>query len=332
MSTFVGIDIAAKHVDVVIRTADSNGRVETFGQTPQAHRQLVGKLLKLRPACVVMEATGIYFLDLARALFAAGLPVSVINPKRFKHFAELMLKNTKTDGVDAALLAEYAQRMRPSPWTAPEDTLFDLRDMARQINRLTDMNTQAKNRLHALTATRQRHARLIEDEQEGIAFTERRIARLRDLALEIIQANARLKRQLENLTQAVGIGQNAAICMMGELNVLPNTLKAPQVCHYAGLSVRLNQSGSSLNRPGRLSKAGNTYLRSAFFMPAMSAGTHDPRARAFKDALLRRGKKKMQAICAIMRKYLMGVWACIKLDVPFDSAKLFSQKLKNACG
>ena len=331
METFVGIDIASKNFDVVIRKNGINQKVETFQQTAADIEKLIGKLKPISPTAVVMEATGIYYVDLARSLYSAGLPVSVINPKSFRHFAELMLKRTKTDAVDAGLLAEYGQRMEPQTWEAPSQHLVDLRDVARQINRLTHMKVQSKNRLHALRATKTTSAMVIESEQDVMDFLELRIERMRQHALELIAADERLNRQLENITRAKGIAENSAICMMGELNVMPLTLKAPQVVHHAGLSVRQTQSGSSVNSPGRLSKAGNTYLRSALFMPSLAAGIHDPNAKAFKEALVARGKKKIQAQCALMRKYLMGVWACIKNDTPFDSAKLFSPEHKKAC-
>src|SRR5690606_14295334 len=131
-------------------------------------------------------------------------------------------------------------------------------------------------------------------------------------------------QHLANLQQAKGVGQASAIALLAELSVLPNELKAAQVSRYAGLDVRLCQSGTSVNKPGRLSKAGDAYLRSALYMPALSAVRHDPNAKAFYEALQARGKKKMQALCAVMRKYLTGIWACLKLGVPFDSSKLFS--------
>jgi len=331
MNSFVGIDIAAKSFDVVVRQDNKNSKVVTYSQHKNDFKKLIDKLVKLSPEHIVMEATGIYYLDLAKALFKAGLPVSVINPRSFKNFADTLLKRTKTDSVDASLLAEYGQRMTPALWTAPDESLMELRDISRQINRLVHMNTKAKNILHALCATEGTNKHVIEDEKEGILFNEKRIERMRNLAMELIKANEKLKRQFDNITSAIGIGDNSAICMMGELNILPKDLKAPQVCHYAGLSVRLTQSGTSVKSPGRLSKAGNTYLRNAFFMPAMSASTHDPNVRAFKEALVLHGKKNIQAICAIMRKYLMGVWACIKNDTPFDSSKLFSEEHKSAC-
>lgn len=116
-----------------------------------------------------------------------------------------------------------------------------------------------------------------------------------------------------------------------ELELLPEHLKSSQISRFAGLDVRLTQSGTSINKPGRLSKAGNSYLRTALFMPALSAATHDANVRAFYQSLIQRGKKKMQALCAVMRKMLTGIWACLKLNLPFDSSKLFSEEHKKAC-
>lgn len=95
---------------------------------------------------------------------------------------------------------------------------------------------------------------------------------------------------------------------------------------FAGLDVRLAQSGSSVNRPARLSKTGNAYLRSALYMPVMSAVRYDPRAKAFYEALIARGKRKVQAQCAVMRTYLTGLWACIQTETAFDSTLLFSDE------
>ena len=116
MSVWVGIDVAARTVEMVWRKEEKNSKPRSFEQTPSGHQQLIEHLRRLQPSCVVLEATGIYHFDLAVALEEADLPVSVINPKSARRFAELRLKYTKTDGVDSALLAEYAQRMTPARW------------------------------------------------------------------------------------------------------------------------------------------------------------------------------------------------------------------------
>ena len=322
---YVGIDISAKTVDLAYRANGKDSKVERFEQTIIGHAKIIKRLKTLHPTVVVMEATGIYYLDLAVALHEAGLPVCVINPKSYHHFAALKLKQTKTDSEDAALLAEYGERMTPALWTPPEPTRFALRDVGRQINRLTGSRTQAKNRLHALQSKRMTMTFLIDDEREGIALLDKRIERLQKAALELIGQDPQLNRQIQCMCAAKGVAIASAIALLGELSVLPVTLKAPQVSRYAGMDIRLCQSGTSINKLPRLSKAGNTYLRAALYMPAMSAVQHDPRAKAFYEALVARGKKKIQALCAVMRKYLTGLWACIKSGTPFDSSRLFSE-------
>lgn len=324
MTLTVGIDIAARSFDLVCRHEGHNRPAQTFAQTPADQAKAVQQLQALQPTHIVLEATGIYYLDLAIALAEAGLPVSVINPKSFRHFARLKLNDNKTDAVDAALLAEFGERMTPPRWTPPDTTRLALRDIGRQINRLTGARTQAKNRLHALKAKQMTPQLLIDDEQQAIAALDQRIARLQQAAVELIDNSAQLTQQFRAITAAKGIGATSAIALLAELAVLPDHLKANQVSRHAGLDVRLNQSGTSVHRPGRLAKTGNTYLRAALFMPAMAAVRHDPRAKAFYESLIQRGKKKIQALCAVMRKYLTGLWACLRDLSPFDSTQLFS--------
>ncbi|OOG20527.1 IS110 family transposase [Thioalkalivibrio denitrificans] len=329
MMTVIGIDISAQSFDLVSRRHGRNAKVQRFEQSPQGHARAIRYLKGLKPECIVMEATGVYYLDLALALHEADLPVCVINPRSFRHFAEIHLTGSKTDAIDAALLAEYAERMTPRRWTPPPQHCLALRDIGRQINRLIHARTQAKNRLHALSAKTSTPGLLIEDEQDGIAQLDRRIERLKQAALELIAQSEALSRHFEHMSTARGMGQASSVAVLAELCTLPSDLKAAQVSRHAGLDVRLTQSGSSVNSPGRLSKAGNAYLRAALYMPAMAAIRHEPRAKAFYEALVARGKKKIQALCAVMRKYLTGLWACIKTQTPFDAAALFSDQHLN---
>jgi transposase len=329
MMTVIGIDISAQSFDLVSRREGCNAKVLRFEQTAQGHGCALRHLKALKPERIVMEATGVYYLDLAVALHAAGLPVCVINPRSFRHFAQIRLSGSKTDALDAALLAEYAERMAPRRWTPPPPQCLGLRDIGRQINRLVHARTQAKNRLHALTAKTATPDLLIEDEQEGIAQLDRRIERLKQAALELIAQSEILSTHFQHIRQAKGLGEASGVAILAELCTLPTDLKAAQVSRHAGLDVRLTQSGTSVNRPGRLSKAGNAYLRAALYMPAMAAIRHEPRARAFYEALVARGKKRIQALCAVMRKYLTGLWACIQAQAPFDASALFSDQHLN---
>jgi transposase len=325
MNIYVGLDVGAREVEMAWRESGRTLGTASIAQTPSGHVEAVQRLHALKPALGVMEATGVYYLDLALALDRAGVPVAVINPKSFHHFAQLKLAHSKTDAIDAALLAEYAERMTPPRWTAPSAAQLALRDLGRQINRLTRTRTQAKNRLHALRAKSCTLPLLIEDELEALATLRQRIQRLKQAALEQIAASPMLTAQFAHLVSARGVAETSAIALLAEMSVLPAHMKAAQVSRHAGLDVRLCQSGSSVHQPARLSKAGNAYLRAALYMPALSAVRCDPYARAFYTALQRRGKKKMQALGAVMRKYLTGLWVCVQQDQDFDSAKLFSK-------
>lgn len=324
MCASVGVDVSARTFDVVVFEQGKFSKPVRHRHHPDDYGRFIAQLRTLRPAHIVMEATGVYYLDLAVALSEAGMPVSVINPKSSKHFAQLKLQNSKTDGIDAALLAEYGARMQPRHWSPPEPSRQALRSLGRQINRLIGARTQAKNRLHAMRATRATPQVLIDDESEAIAMLERRIERLREAAQALLNELPELKRMHAHCCAAKGIGEATALALLAELCVLPQDMKSAQVSRHAGLDVRLHQSGSSVARKARISKAGNAYLRSALYMPVMSAVRFDPNARAFYEALIARGKTKLQAQVAVMRKYLTGVWACIRTDSPFNSDLLFS--------
>jgi transposase len=91
MNTHVGIDIASRTSAMGWRQSGKTSGQWAIQHSPKGRKATVEKLLRLKPLSVVMEATGIYYLDLAMELHAAGLPVSVINPKNFHNFAKLTL-------------------------------------------------------------------------------------------------------------------------------------------------------------------------------------------------------------------------------------------------
>lgn len=323
MGTFSGIDISARSFDLVIKNENVIGKAQTFKQQPDDFERAAKILNKKNVILVVMEATGIYHLDLAVYLTNAGIAVAVINPLSSKRFAQLKLSQIKTDAADAALLAEYAEVMKPAPWIPPKPEYMALKDIGRQINRLTKDKVKAKNRLHALQS-KTSPAILIEDLEESITLYERRIDRLSTAALKLIQEDKELALIFECMMEAKGIGQSSALAILAEFVVLPKGMKAKQVTRYSGLDIRVCQSGSSVRGGSRISKAGNAYLRTALYMPALSASRHDDNARKFRERLISKGKTKMQANVAIMRKYLTGLWVVYCQCHAFNSDKLFN--------
>jgi len=291
--------------------------------------EAIGRLLARQQArcgqfCVVMEATGIYYLDLAVQLAQAGVEVMVVNPKAAHHVAKAMSQRSKTDALDARMLLTYLQRMDFVPWQPPPREVLELRRLGRHLSRLTGQKVRLKNQLHALHGTDTTPRVVIQDMQDALAMLERRIERLSADATARVRADAALAERFDALDSIIGVGPVSALALLAELRVLPGEMNSRACICHADLDVRIHRSGSSVELAPRLSKHGNKYLRHARYMPAMTAIVHDPHAKAFRDRLLARGKQKMQALAAVMRKLLAAAWALLRNPQSYDGAKLFA--------
>ncbi len=317
--------------DVGARThafATQVGGRQEAGELENAPEAIARFVARQRARCgtlrVVMEATGIYYLDLAVQLVAAGAEVMVLNPKAAHHFARAMSQRSKTDALDARMLLAYLQRMDFVPWHPPAPAVLELRQLGRHLARLVEQRVRLKNQLHALRSTVSSPQIVIEDVEGELTTLERRVERLTAEALARVQGDAALAARFQALDSIIGIGPTSALALLAELLVLPQDINSRACVCHAGLDVRIHRSGSSVELAPRLSKHGNKYLRRALYMPALVAVVHDPHARAFRDRLIARGKKKMQAIAAIMRKLLTAAWALVRNPAPYDGAKLFA--------
>lgn len=320
-----GIDVSHNTLVVAIQKHDHTGKPRQFENTVSGHRGVIKALRNAGVKRVCLEATGLYHLDLAVALHEAGLAVMVVNPRAARRFAEAMATRSKTDAVDAGVLAEFCHRMPFTPWQRPDDQALAVRACARRLAALNKSRTQARNQHHAALQTASTPQFLIADLEQGIAELEARIGRLRQQALTLIASDPSLQQTFELLVSVKGIAEASAIQLMGELLVLAPDMSARQWVAMAGLDPRVHESGSSVQKKPRLSKAGNRYLRMALYMPALGASRYDPHVRAYYRHLIEdRGLKKIQAVCAVMRKLLHAIHAMLKAQQPFDSSRFYT--------
>jgi transposase len=317
----VGIDVAAR----TLKAIGEQVRLSSEYKNSVAGRKaLVAALARSkRPVRVVLEATGIYFLDVACDLVAAGIEVMVLNPKASHHFAEAMMQRRKDDPVDAAMLGEYGRRMDFVPWTPPAPKLLALRAIAREIGALGKAITAAKNRRHAVKATLLGAAVVRRALERQVAMNEKLVKALLAEAVKQIKTDAELKRLFELTDSIPGFAAKSVVGVMAELVVLP-PMKARQWVAQAGLDVREETSGSSVRRKPRISKRGNKRLRVALHHPAMTAARCCPEAKAFCDRLIARGKTPLQATVALMRKLLHAIHAMWRNNEEFNAEKLFA--------
>jgi transposase len=319
-----GIEVSAE----VLVVAFDNGQLRSseFPNTVAGHQQMLRWLLRhATEVRVCMESTGLYGLDAALALHQqSGIEIMVANPRSVRHFAHAMMKRSKTDPIDARLLAEYARRMPFQPWQPPSLKGRQLCAVSRAIHQLTEMNAMQKNRLHAASVTETTPKIVIRELERSLAHQQRSIARLTREALQLIASDPKLQKRFDLLLSFPGIAETSALQLLGELVLLAPDFKVRQWVAYAGLDPRQYSSGKSVEKKVRISKVGNRHLRRALFMPALVAVRRNPQFRAYYRHLLAQGKFKMVALVAAMRKLLHGIYGVFQTLQPFDPEKLFT--------
>lgn len=294
-----------------------------FPNTAAGHRSLIAWLRRLPAVRVCLEATGLYGLDLALALDEAVIPVMVANPRAVRNFARALMQRSKTDQLDAVVLREYAARMPFAPWRRPSPQALHLQAVAHRVRALVDMITAEKNRLHAASLSRALPDVVRRDVLRSIHSMERALQRLRRAAREFILADPELARRRALLLSIPGIADTSALHLLAELQRLGPEATVRQWVAYAGLDPRQHTSGTSVAQKTRISKSGNADLRRALYMPALVASQHQPHLQGFYLHLLARGKTKLQALVAVMRKLLHAIFGMFKHNQEFEGAKIF---------
>lgn len=320
-----GIEVSLEVLLVALRRDGQRLPLKSFPNTTAGHGSLAAYLVRPgRRVRVCMESTGVYGLDLALHLQPqAGIELMVANPRAVRHFAQARMQRSKTDPLDAVMLLEFAARMEFRPWQPPSTTALHLRALARRLEAITELCTAEKNRLHAASAAQAQPAVIRQDLRRSIAFHQRAAERLARQAMKLITADPLLQQRFEELDSVPGIARDSAIPLLAELALLSPDLDVRQWVASAGIDPREYSSGRSVHKKVRISKTGNRHLRRALYMPALVAVQHDPSLRAFYEHLLAKGKFKMQALVAVMRKLLHAIFGMLKHHQPYDGSKVF---------
>ena len=204
----------------------------------------------------------------------------------------------------------------------PSSVALHLRAVARAIADLGVIHTQQNNRAHASAASQALPILVVKEMQRHQKYLEQRMTRLRREALRLIAGDSELDRRFRLMLTTTGIAECSALQILGELAVLPDMLDARQWVAFSGLDPRLFKSGKSVEKRPRISRGGSRHLRRALYMPALVALRRDPYLRRFYQNLLARGKARLQAVVAVMRKLLHALFAMFRSNQPYDGSKL----------
>lgn len=313
----VGVDVAKAKLDIALKMPAGKWKTKVVVNSAAGFAELRAWLAKHGVTCahVCMEATGVYWERLAEDLADHGFAVSVVNPAQIKSFAGAMGVRTKTDAVDAKVIAEFCASANPRLWVAPAKSVRRLRALVGRREALVELRTQETNRLEVAATEEVR--RSIE---EVIAHLNGQIDQIERQIRKDVNDDPTLREQRELLASIPGIGDATAAMFLAHYGGELRFDKTRQAVAFAGLDTRQHESGSSVHGKPRLSKKGHSSIRRALYMPAVTVMSRTPWGKAFRDRLLAAGKPKKLILGALMRKIVAIAYGVLKSGKPFDPA------------
>jgi transposase len=309
MEHFVGIDVAKDQLDVHLRPS---GESFTVARDGEALAGLVERLRGLAPALVVLEATGGYESVVASAIAAAAVPLAVVNPRQIRDFARATGRLAKTDRLDAAAIAHFAEAIRPPPRPIANAEAQALGELVARRRQVIEMIVAETNRRR--TATQPRVIRAIE---RHLAVLQ---AELSDLDRDIdtaIRNSPAWHADADLLASVPGIGPATLRTLIAELPEL-GRLTRRQIAALVGLAPINRDSGTLRGR--RTIAGGRAPVRTALFMPALVASRSNPVIAPYYKRLRAAGKTAKQALTACMRKLLVILNAILRDRKPWQTA------------
>jgi transposase len=306
-ATVVGIDVAKDRLDVCVRPGNESFVIARSGAGIE---DLVERLQKLSPRIVAIEATGGFETVVAAGLAAAALPVVVVNPAQVRAFAQALGKRAKTDPIDAAVIAHFAEATKVEPRPLPDAMTRLLADLVARRRQIVEMMAAEGQRGRRLT-----HKRL----QNSIArlrkALEKELAELDGEIDDHVRGSPVWAEKEELLASVPGVGPVVARTLIGELPEL-GSLDRRKVAALVGLAPWTRQSGQW--RGKSFIGGGRKSVRTALFMAAMVAARHNPILKRFRDKLVAAGKPKLVAIIAVARKLLIILNAILRDKTPWQ--------------
>lgn len=313
MQKYLGIDISKNKFNVAL-LKDEKYKHKKFDNNEKGFEELRLWLerLEVKDVHCCMESTGVYGEELAEYLYKLGYKVSVVNPARIKGFSQGELKRTKTDKVDASVIARFCMAMKPELWFPTAKNIKQLQSLVKRIDSLLEMKQQEVNRLDVSN-------KIVRVEiQEHINYIEERIKQIRKKIEKHIDDDPELRDKKELLESIPGVGEATISLVLSYFAETAKFKSAKKLTSYLGIAPREHQSGSSINKRSKMSKVGNSFLRKSLFMPALVGLKYNPVLIEMKERLTKAGKAKMLIVGAAMRKLVHIIYGVLKNNIPFD--------------
>lgn len=265
--------------------------------------------------CLGLEATGGYEEPLMIWFSeSTEIPVTRLNPYQVKSFGKAKLLRAKTDPVDAKTIAHFMSVQRPEPSEPPNTTRHEIRKRARHLDHLKDRRAQAKTYKESLDDS------LLEDQvEETIRHYDRQIEQLERQLEDDVKTNEQIQKTVEYVASITSVGDYTARGLILEMKdgLQPERIDPKTEVAHSGIAPEIKQSGKWKGK-SKMSKTGNARIRKLLYFPTLNAINHNPVIKRYYEKLMSKGKKKMVAVVACMRKLLHLVVGVIKNQTHFD--------------
>lgn len=301
----VGIDVSKARLDWAVHDPAEGGEV-TNDET--GCRELLQRMLALKPKLIVVEATGGLETLIVSTLATAGLPVAVVNPRQVRDFAKASGRLAKTDTLDAKVLAHFGEAIKPPVRALKDEDTQALTALMVRRRQLVEMLTAEKNRLASA------HPRLRKDVQVHIQWLEKRLNGVNQDLSGALKASPVWCEKAEILTSAKGVGPVLTVTILAGLPEL-GTLNRHEIAALVGTCPFNRDSGTM--RGKRTIFGGRAEVRSVLHMATLTATRCNPVIKIFYDRLIKAGKKHKVALTACMRKFITILNAMLKQHQKF---------------
>ena len=296
----VGVDVCKRWLDVAVHESGQAWRVSNDAK---GFASLIAKLKEIRPGMIAFEATGGYERRCVKALGEAGLAVAVVNPTRVRRFAQAMGIAAKTDKIDAKVIAHYASVAPLNAQSAQTPLEERLAACVERRRQLLSVVVAEKNRLSSSPEC------MLSDIEEHLAWLEERVAKLDEDIRACIEQKKEWQERAQIIDSVPGVGPVTATTMVAELPEL-GQLNRQKIAALVGVAPFNKDSGPKKGK--RKIYGGRAGVRGTLHMATLSAVKCNPAIRAFYQSLLNRGKEKMVALTACMRKMLVMINAMVR--------------------
>ncbi len=324
----IGIDISKDSFTACLSLLHQDGYIQfsdvkKFKNDKTGFNQFVRWARKVKqanlPISFLMEATGVYYENLAYHLYDIKQQVHVVLPNTSKHYFSSLNIKTKTDELDAKVLSQFGVERMHKKWVKPNQTYLHLRNLCRYYVQLQEQKTTFGNIKHSKENSHEVQKLILRSNTKLIKEIDKQIAQIKKEIEKLIKQDEHLSLKVEKLLTIKGVGILTIATIIAETLGFQFVKNVKQLASYAGYDVVQRESGTSVKGKTRISKKGNRYIRNALYFPAMVACRYNENLKKTYLRIIENKPSKMVGQIAIQRKLLILIYTLWKKNEAYDT-------------